>query len=68
MSTQEIFEAIDTAYAEFKANHEKFTERNNKAAGTRARKYLQEVKKLVIQYKKQSILDIKENRETNVNN
>lgn len=47
----EITNWIDT----FKANHEEFIERGNKAAGTRARKALGEVKKLTTAYRQASV-------------
>ena len=43
----------------FQENHSKFVETGNKAAGARARKALNGIKKLVTPYKKQSVIDCK---------
>ena len=51
MNTQELFEQIETLYADFKAGHEAPT----KAAHGRARKALGEIKKLVTEYRKASV-------------
>jgi len=51
MSTQELFEQIDSLYTEFRENHEATT----KAAKGRARKALGEIKKLVTEYRKVSV-------------
>jgi hypothetical protein len=51
---QELMELICEHFGEFKANHEKAVEKNNKSAARRARKSLGEVKKLVVDYRKAS--------------
>ncbi len=51
----ELFTEISNHFDEFKVNHEVFTEKGNKAAGTRARKAIGEVKKLVTEYRKASV-------------
>jgi hypothetical protein len=43
----------------FKDNHNKFTEKGNKSAGVRARKSIGDLKKLVTEYRKTSILESK---------
>tara|TARA_Y100001938_G_C8049214_1_gene410708 strand:- start:1042 stop:1227 length:186 start_codon:yes stop_codon:yes gene_type:complete len=58
-STQELFENIDRLYTEFRENHENFTNSGTKAAATRARKAIGEVKKLVTDYRKASVEETK---------
>ena len=55
MTSQELFEKIDTLYQEFVSNHNKDT----KAAKARARKSLGEIKKLVTEYRKVSTTESK---------
>jgi hypothetical protein len=55
MTSQELFEKIDTQYQEFVANHNKET----KAAKARARKAIGEVKKLITEYRKASTAEAK---------
>lgn len=55
MTSQELFEKIDTLYQEFVVNHNKET----KAAKARARKSLGEVKKLITEYRKASTAEAK---------
>lgn len=55
MTSQELFEKIDTLYQEFVLNHNKET----KAAKARARKSLGELKKLVTEYRKVSTAESK---------
>ena len=43
----ELFTEISNHFDEFKANHETFNEKGNKAAAGRARKAIGEIKKLV---------------------
>lgn len=51
---KEAFDQIDALYTSFKEDHQKNVE-GNKAAGTRARKSLGDIKKLVTEYRKLSI-------------
>jgi hypothetical protein len=55
MSTQELFEQIDTIYETFKLEHNG----KSKAAHGRARKALGEIKKLVTEYRKASVAEDK---------
>ena len=55
MTSQELFEKIDTLYQEFVIKHGKET----KAAKARARKSLGELKKLVTEYRKVSTAESK---------
>ena len=46
MSTSnELYESIEAAFEDFQENHKKFVSKGVKAAGTRARKSLGEIKK-----------------------
>ena len=51
----ELFTEISNLFEEFRANHETYTEKGNKAAGGRARKAIGEIKKLVTEYRKESV-------------
>ena len=46
MSTTELYTQMEALWEAFKDNHNKFAEKGNKAAGTRARKALSEMTKL----------------------
>ena len=58
-SSNELFEKMIELGREFKANHEVFAEKGNKAAGGRARKAIGEIKKLVTDYRKASVSESK---------
>ena len=45
-NTNELYETLNNLWEEFQENHRTFTEKGNKTAGTRARKYLQEIRNL----------------------
>jgi len=51
----EVYDEITKLYGEFMFNHDKFRERNVKAAALRARKNLGDIKKLVTEYRKASV-------------
>jgi len=55
----EIKADIDALIAEFNSNHAIFESKGNKAAATRARKAINEIKKLVTAYKKASVEHVK---------
>lgn len=55
MNTQEIFEKIESLYENFKTEHNG----KSKAAHSRARKVLGEIKKLISEYKKTSVTEDK---------
>ena len=54
-----LFNELKVLWAEFEENHEKFSEKGNKAAASRARKTLGEIKKKVTEYRKLSIESVK---------
>ena len=59
MSTTQLYDQLNNLWEEFQENHRKFTDKGNKAAATRARKSIGEIKKLVTNYRKQSVLESK---------
>ena len=58
-SSKEIHAKIKEHFEEFDKNHEAHSEKGNKAAGGRARKAIGEVKKLVTEYRKASVVESK---------
>ena len=54
-NVNELFNTIQELYTEFEANHLVYVEKGNKAAAGRARKAIGEVKKLVTEYRKESV-------------
>jgi len=59
MSTKDLFSAMNDHWTAFQENHEKYAASGNKAAGTRARKSVGELKKLVTEYRKASVSESK---------
>lgn len=59
MGSHELFIQMQELWADFEANHSKFVEKGNKSAGTRARKSIGEIKKLVTDYRKSSVNESK---------
>ena len=59
MTSAELYESLNDLWEEFQENHRKFTDKGNKSAGTRARKAIGEVKKLVTEYRKASVEESK---------
>ena len=59
MTSNDLFTKMETQWNEFNENHSKFTEKGNKAAATRARKAVGEIKKLVTAYRKASVTESK---------
>ena len=60
MSTSnELYESIEAAFEDFQENHKKFVSKGVKAAGTRARKSLGEIKKMVTAYRQASVTESK---------
>jgi hypothetical protein len=51
MTSQEIYEALEAHWLSFKENHERFSDKKVKAAGVRARKSINELKKLASKYR-----------------
>ena len=58
-NTNELYETLNNLWEDFQENHRSFTEKGNKAAGSRARKAVGEVKKLVTDYRKASVTESK---------
>ena len=59
MSTTKLYDTLNNLWEEFQENHRKFVDKGNKAAATRARKSIGEIKKLVTDYRKQSVVESK---------
>ena len=59
MASNELFAKMEGLWTEFHDNHSMFTEKGNKAAATRARKAVGELKKLVTEYRKASVAESK---------
>tara|TARA_R100000008_G_C3480271_1_gene113498 strand:- start:41 stop:226 length:186 start_codon:yes stop_codon:yes gene_type:complete len=59
MSTTQLYDTLNELWEQFQENHRKFADKGNKAAATRARKSIGEIKKLVTNYRKQSVLESK---------
>ena len=59
MTSQELFTQMEKHWNGFIENHSKFNEKGNKAAATRARKSVGELKKLVTEYRKSSVMESK---------
>lgn len=59
MSSAELFAQMKEQWDAFEADHNKFVEKGNKAAGGRARKAIGEIKKLVTEYRKASVAESK---------
>jgi hypothetical protein len=58
-STNELYEQIKSLYEAFDENHQLNANSGTKAAGTRARKAIGEIKKLATEYRKSSVEDSK---------
>lgn len=59
MTSQEIFDQIEQHWASFKENHERFIDKGVKAAGVRARKSINEIKKLASKYRSTQLAESK---------
>ena len=59
MASHELYAKMEVHWNEFSDNHLKFTDKGNKAAATRARKAIGELKKLVTEYRKESVTESK---------
>ena len=59
MSTTQLYDILNELWEQFQENHRKFADKGNKAAATRARKSIGEIKKLVTDYRKKSVLESK---------
>jgi len=58
-TTNELYDTLNNLWEDFQENHKTFTEKGNKSAGSRARKAVGEVKKLVTDYRKASVSESK---------
>ena len=58
-NTNGLYSKMSGLWATFEDNHNSFSEKGNKAAGTRARKAIGEMKKLVTDYRKASVSEAK---------
>jgi|TARA_R110000824_G_scaffold134886_1_gene297885 hypothetical protein len=59
MSTKAMFTQLKDLWESFEEEHTKFSDKGNKSAGTRARKNIGEIKKLVTEYRKASVEESK---------
>ena len=59
MTSNELYNSMKDQWSEFEENHTKFVDKGNRAAATRARKAIGEIKKLVTEYRKQSVSESK---------
>jgi hypothetical protein len=59
MNTNELFTNMKTLWNEFEEQHDKFTTKGSKSAGSKARKAIGELKKLVTEYRKVSVAEAK---------
>ena len=59
MSSMEIFIQMKEQWDGFEADHHRFVEKGNKAAGGRARKAIGDIKKLVTEYRRESVSESK---------
>ena len=59
MTSNEIYETMTKLWTEFSDNHTKFVDKGNRAAATRARKAIGEIKKMVTDYRKASVTESK---------
>ena len=58
-SSNELYEKIEAAFEDFQENHKKFVSKGVKAAGSRARKSIGEIKKMVTAYRQASVSESK---------
>ena len=58
-NTNDLYGQMSGLWSDFEDNHNSFSEKGNKAAGTRARKAIGEIKKLVTDYRKASVSEAK---------
>ena len=58
-TSKELFEQMEQLWNDFQDNHSKFVDKGNKAAATRARKSIGDLKKMVTEYRKESVAESK---------
>ena len=59
MTSEEIYKEIGEHWVSFVENHERFSEKKVKAAGVRARKAINEIKKLASKYRSTQLAESK---------
>jgi hypothetical protein len=59
MTSQELFSEMEQHWLSFKENHERYAEKQVKAAGVRARKSINELKKLSSKYRSTQLAESK---------
>jgi hypothetical protein len=59
MTSNELFEVMKEHWLAFEENHARFAEKGTKAAGVRARKSINELKKLSSKYRATQMAEIK---------
>jgi hypothetical protein len=59
MTSQELFEQMEQHWLSFKENHERYQDKHVKAAGVRARKSINELKKLTSKYRSTQLAESK---------
>jgi len=59
MTSQEIYEEMKVHWATFEENNKRFSEKGVKAAGVRARKSINELKKLASKYRSACLAESK---------
>ena len=58
-TSAELFTNMKALWNEFEEHHDKFITKGNKSAGSKARKAIGELKKLVTEYRKVSVTEAK---------
>ena len=58
-NTRDLYSQMNGLWETFQENHRTFEEKGNKAAGTRARKAIGEIKKMVTTYRQASVSEAK---------
>ena len=59
MNSNDLYNNLKELWEEFDSNHNVFVDKGNKAAGSRARKAIGEIKKLVTEHRKASVSESK---------
>ena len=59
MTSKEIFEIMENHWENFKDNHDRFQEKGVKAAAVRARKSINEIRKLASKYRSTQLAETK---------
>ena len=59
MTSKEIYETIEQHWETFKENHERFNDKGVKAAAVRARKSINEIRKLASKYRSTQLAETK---------